>query len=136
MYAFVHIEKTAGTTLNAILRRSFGIRHCDIRLPLFKRRYDRYDHRAFVEAADLRRVRRLYRSLRGISGHNVKPYADLHAECPEIQFITMLRDPVARFHSHFLNRAPGCTREAFNEWMSAKWVHNWQTKMIAGESNA
>jgi hypothetical protein len=38
MYAFVHIEKTAGSCLNTILRRSFGMRHCDIRLPLAKRR--------------------------------------------------------------------------------------------------
>jgi hypothetical protein len=136
MYAFVHIEKTAGTTLNAILRRSFGVRHCDIRLPLAKRRFDRGDRRAFVDASDLRRVRRLYRSLRGIAGHNVKPYADLHRECPEIQFFTFLRDPVSRFRSHFLNRAPGHTPEAFNEWIESEWVRNWQTKMIAGEPNA
>jgi hypothetical protein len=136
VYAFVHIEKTAGTTLNTILRRTFGTRHCDIRLPLAKRRYDRRDHRAFVEAADLRRVRRLYRNLRGIAGHNVKAYADLHRERPDIQFMTILRDPAARFRSHFLNRAPGHTREAFDEWIAADWVHNWQTKMIAGEPNA
>jgi hypothetical protein len=136
MYAFVHIEKTAGTTLNTILRRSFGTRHCDIRLPLSKRRDDRRDHRAYVEAADLRRVRLLYRNLRGIAGHNVKPYADLCAECPEIQYFTMLRDPAARFRSHFLNRAPGHTEEAFDRWIAADWVHNWQTKMIAGEPNA
>lgn len=136
MYAFVHIEKTAGTTLNAILRRSFGMRHCDIRLPLLKRRSDRHDHRAFVEAADLRRVRRLYRNLRGIAGHNVKPYADLHARCPGIEFFTFLRNPASRFRSHFLNRAPGHTQEAFDNWIAADWVHNWQTKMIAGEPNA
>jgi Sulfotransferase family len=136
MYAFVHIEKTAGSTLNVILRRSFGTRHCDIRLPLKKRRHDHDDHRAFVEAADLHRVRRLYRSLRGIAGHNVKPYADLHAECPEIQFFTVLRDPAARFRSHFLNRAPGHTRAAFDSWTADPSSQNWQTKMIAGEPNA
>jgi hypothetical protein len=136
MYAFVHIEKTAGTTINSILRRSFGVRHCDIRLPLVKRRNDRRDHRAFVEADDLRRVRRLYRKLRGIGGHNVKPYADLKSECPDIQFFTFLRNPASRFRSHFLNRAPGHSREALNEWISSEWVNNWQTKMIAGEANA
>ncbi len=136
MYAFVHIEKTAGTTLNAILRRSFGTRHCDIRLPLVKRRSDRHDHRAFVEAADLDRVRRLYRNLRGIAGHNVKPYSNLRAKYPEIEFFTFLRNPASRFRSHFLNRAPGHTQEAFDHWIAADWVHNWQTKMIAGEPNA
>jgi hypothetical protein len=122
----------AGTTLNAILRRSFGARHCDIRLPLVKRR----KQRAFVEAADLRRVRRLYRNLRGIAGHNVKPYAELKSVCPDIQFFTFLRDPSSRFRSHFLNWAPDHSQEAFDRWTAAEWVRNWQTKMIAGEPNS
>jgi hypothetical protein len=133
MYAFVHIEKTAGSCLVTILRRVFGARHCDIRLPLVKRRDDYGDHKVCVDANDLRRVKRLYRNLRGIAGHNVKPYADLHVECPEIQFFTVLRDPVRRFLSHFLNRGEGNDPAAFDRWISANWVHNWQTKMIAGE---
>ncbi len=136
MYAFVHIEKTGGTTLHSILRRSFGTRHCDIRLPLAKRGKDRQDHRTCVEAADLRRVRRLYRNLRGISGHNVKAYSNLHLECPEIQFFTFFRDPAKRFRSHFLNRGLQHSFEDFRRWISATWLHNWQTKMIAGEPNA
>ena len=136
MYAFVHIEKTAGSTLLSILRRSFGTRQCDIRLPLAKRQFDDRDHKAVVEAEDLRRVRRLYRNLRGISGHNVKPYGDLHLACPEIQFITILRDPAARFRSHYLNRSRGHTPADFDQWISQEWLHNWQTKMIAGEPNA
>jgi hypothetical protein len=136
MYAFVHIEKTAGSCLNTILRRSFGTRHCDIRLPLVKRRADHRDHKVCVDANDLRRVRRLYRNLRGIAGHNVKPYSNLHVECPEIQFFTVLRDPARRFLSHFLNRGDGNGPDAFERWISSEWVHNWQTKMIAGEPNA
>jgi hypothetical protein len=135
MYAFVHIEKTGGSTLITIFRRSFGIRHCDVRLPLIKRRDDRDDHRICVQAADLRRVCRLYRNLRGISGHNVKPYADLASECPDIRFVTIVRDPVARFRSHFINRAEGHCRQALDSWLASPWVHNWQTKMIAGEPN-
>jgi hypothetical protein len=136
MYAFVHIEKTAGSCLNTVLRREFGNRHCDIRLPLAKRASDDGDHRACIEAADLQRVRRLYRNLRGIAGHNVKPYADLHIACPEIQFFTILRDPEQRFRSHFLNRAEGHSPAALDRWLAADWVHNWQTKMIAGEPHA
>jgi hypothetical protein len=136
MYAFVHIEKTAGSCLNTILRRSFGTRHCDIRLPLAKRKSDDRDHKACVDADDLRRVKLLYRNLRGIAGHNVKPYVDLHVECPEIQFFTVLREPRRRFLSHFLNRGEGNLREDFERWLAADWVQNWQTKMIAGEPSA
>jgi hypothetical protein len=136
VYAFVHIDKTGGTTLTSVLRRSFGTGHCDIRLPLAKRRVDGREHLASIEAADLRRVKRLYRNLSGIAGHNVKAYADLEAECPSISYFTVLRDPAARFRSHFLNRGKAYDAEAFDRWSSNPRVHNWQTRMIAGEANA
>jgi len=113
MYAFVHIDKTGGTTLTSILRRSFGTRHCDIRLPLAKRRLDGPNHRSSVEAADLIRVSSIYRDLRGISGHNVKAYSDLQAARSDIRFITILRDPVARFRSQFLNRSRNHSTDGF-----------------------
>jgi hypothetical protein len=136
MYAFLHIEKTAGSALNTILRRSFGARHCDIRLPLAKRRAKHYFYRGCVEAVDLRRVRRLYRNLAGIAGHNVRPIADLEAECREIRFFTFLRDPTARLRSHFLNRAKSHARDDFYRWISSPRVRNWQTVRIAGEPDA
>ncbi|MCI0333761.1 MAG: sulfotransferase family 2 domain-containing protein [Planctomycetes bacterium] len=136
MYAFVHIDKTAGSTMTAILRRCFGTRHCDIRLPLIKRNDDGIDHRAIVDATDLRRVQRIYRNLRGISGHNVKAYSDLHTACPNIAFFTVLRDPASRFRSHFKNRAECHSMEGFYRWTENDVFHNWQTKMIAGEPSA
>jgi hypothetical protein len=135
MYAFVHIDKTGGTTLTSILRRSFGTRHCDIRLPLVKRQFDGRNHCSSVDIADLQRVERIYRKLRGISGHNVKAYSNL-ASRPDIQFVTVLRDPAARFRSHFLNRSRHHTFAAFERWVSDPMMQNWQTKMLAGEANA
>jgi hypothetical protein len=141
MYAFIHIERTAGSTVNSILRRSFGTGHCDIRLPLARRRNDRsknqLDYRVLVDAEVLRRVRRIYRHLKGIAGHNVKPYGELGLSSPEIRFFTFLRDPAARLRSHFLNAllADHSPRD-FDRWIAATWVHNWQTKMIAGEPDA
>ncbi len=136
MYAFVHIEKTAGTTMTSILRRSFGIGHCDIRLPLAKRGSVNSDQRNLVSAADLRRVKRIYRNLRGISGHDVKTYSDLELECRDIRYFTFLRDPRRRFLSHFLTRANSHRPEELDRWLAASWIHNWQTKMICGEPNA
>ena len=138
MYAFVHIEKTAGTTMNSILRRSFGTGHCDIRLPLAKRlvKYEPTDRYKVVETADLQRVKRIYRNLRGIAGHQVKVYSDLAQGYPDICFFTFLRDPVKRYCSHYLTRAGLPSSQVFDRWLASPWTHNWQTKMIAGECNA
>jgi hypothetical protein len=75
LYAFTHLDKTAGRTVRAILRRSFGSSHCEIRTPYARRSGDRHDRSVHVTASDLRRVRRIYRHLSGIAGHNVKPYS-------------------------------------------------------------
>lgn len=136
MYAFAHIDKTAGSTLKSILRRSFGTRHCDVRVPMAKRPHDGYDHRAAIDFDDVQRLRRVYRNLRGIAGHNLKIYTGLREQCPDIRFFTLLRDPVARFRSHFLNRGVSFERADFDRWSSSPWLQNWQTNMIAGEPNA
>jgi hypothetical protein len=141
MYAFVHIERTGGRTVISILRRSFGAGHCDIRLPLGKRRGDRsqrqLDRRVLIDAEVLRRVGRIYQHLKGIAGHNVKPYGDLGILNPTMRFFTFIRDPAARLRSHFLNaRLADHGRQQFERWIAACWMHNWQTKMIAGEPNA
>jgi hypothetical protein len=136
MYAFIHIEKTAGSTMTTILRRSFGTRHCDIRLPMSKRQHRYRDGKPCIDRTDLERARWLYPNLRCIAGHSVKPYEELGEMCPQIRFFTILRDPAKRFLSHFLNRARVYTREAFDEWVSSPWTQNWQTKVIAGVPDA
>ncbi|HEY2759533.1 MAG TPA: sulfotransferase family 2 domain-containing protein [Pirellulales bacterium] len=138
MYAFVHIEKTAGTTLTSILRRSYGARHCDVRLPVAKRHRGkgRTDQHELIDVDDLRRVRRIYRNLSGIAGHHVKAFSNLELECAEIRYFAFLRDPAKRYRSHFLTRAPSHDAADFDAWVSASWTHNWQTKMIAGQACA
>jgi Sulfotransferase family len=136
IYAFVHIDKTGGTTVKSVLRRSFGTRHCDVRLPMGKRSIDGIDHRAAIDALDLARVERVYRNLRGFAGHNVKAYTGLARQFPELRFFTFLRDPVSRFRSHFLNRSEEFQRADFERWCAAPWYCNWQTKMLVGEPNA
>jgi hypothetical protein len=136
MYAFMHIEKTAGSTMTTILRRSFGTRHCDIRLPIAKRLARNYDRKPCIDRADLERALRLYPKLRSIAGHSVKPYEELGEMAPEVRFFTFLRNPAKRFLSHFLNRACIYTREAFDVWVSTPWTQNWQTKVIAGVPDA
>ena len=136
MYAFVHIDKTGGRTVRAILRNSLGTGHCEIRTPYARRPADPNDRSVHVTGDDLRKVRRVYRDLRGIAGHNVKPYSDLDVACPEVRFFTWLRDPVARYLSHYKNKAGSYGREDFERWAAAGWTHDWQTRMIAGEASA
>jgi len=135
VYAFVHIDKTAGRTVRAVLRRSFGAGHCEIRTPYARRSGDRHDRSVYVNADDLRRVRRIYRHLRGIAGHNVKPYSDLDAACPEIRYLTFLRDPVSRYLSHFKNRAETYGRADFDRWAAQDSMRDFQTRSLAGEAN-
>lgn len=136
MYAFVHIDKTAGRTVRAVLRRSFGAGHCEIRTPYARRPDDPNDRSVYVTAGDLRRVMRIYRRLRGIAGHNVKPYSDLDAACPDIRYCTLLRDPVRRYLSHYKNKAGTYHREDFERWASDASMHDFQTKTLAGEASA
>jgi hypothetical protein len=135
VYAFVHIDKTAGRTVRAVLRRSFGAGHCEIRTPYARRSADRHDRSVYVTAVDLRRVRRIYRRLRGIAGHNVKPYSDLAAACPQIRYFTFLRDPVSRYLSHFKNRAQAYGRADFDRWAAEDAMRDYQTRSLAGEPN-
>jgi hypothetical protein len=136
VYAFVHIDKTGGRTVRAVLRNSLGTGHCEIRTPYARRPADRNDRTVYVTADDLRRVRRIYRNLRGVAGHNVKPYSDLDSACPDIRYFTFLRDPVKRWLSHYKNKAGTYGREDFEHWATASWTHDFQTKVLAGEANA
>lgn len=136
MYAFAHIDKTAGRTVRAVLRRSFGAGHCEIRTPYARRPADRNDRSVGVTGDDLRRVRRIYRGLRGIAGHNVQPYSDLHLACPGIRYFTWLRDPVERYLSHYRNKAGSFGRADFERWASSNSTHDFQTKTLAGEASA
>jgi hypothetical protein len=136
MYAFVHIDKTGGRTVRAILRNSLGTGHCEIRTPYARRPADPNDRSVYVTGDDLRKVRRIYRNLRGIAGHNVKAYSDLDAACPEIRYFTWLRDPVARYLSHYKNKARSYGREDFDRWSAAEWTHDFQTRTLAGEASA
>jgi hypothetical protein len=122
--------------VRAVLLRSFGAGHCEIRTPYARREPEVDDRRVAVTGADLRKVRRIYRGLRGIAGHNVKAYSDLHLACPDLRYFTWLRDPVKRYLSHFKNRSRAYGREDFERWADAAWTHDWQTRMIAGEASA
>jgi hypothetical protein len=93
LLAYVHIFKTAGTTLTGLLRRNFSTRHFDTRV---------IQERPAITAAQLKRVLIFYPRLESIAGHAVRAHSDLKMGFPDIRYYTFLRDPVKRVISSFL----------------------------------
>ncbi|MEL7447991.1 MAG: hypothetical protein AAFN78_02220 [Pseudomonadota bacterium] len=124
--AFVHIEKAAGTSLIHILRRNFFLRYLDVR-PLSTEAHELFT------AEDMRRSLRVNPMLRCISGHSVKPFGDLEEAYPQVQYITLLRDPVARYVSQYKY----WTRVLRKDWSFERFLEhdkswNFQTRKIVG----
>jgi hypothetical protein len=129
--AFVHINKTAGTTLRFILRSSYGARHCDV-----EPWHGRWEDPPF-SADDLQRVRKLYPGLASIAGHRVFGYPDLEAGSDDVRYLTILREPIAMCASRFQYQHDyrGKRELVFEEWIERDWVRNAQTQRVAGTSD-
>lgn len=124
--AFVHIQKTAGTSLKFVLRNSFGIRHCDVN-PLDP-------GQTFLGTGDLAFARSVTPGLMSISSHEiVEPTRYLgNAVLP----YTILRDPVSRMLSHFQHKvATGRHDGDFRRFLEDEDNHNFQVRKIAGDED-
>ncbi|MEO0974849.1 MAG: hypothetical protein AAFX85_17310, partial [Pseudomonadota bacterium] len=133
LLAFVHIEKAAGTTLLYLLRRNFLGRYLDVR-PLRQR-----DPRGEFCAEDLRLALRINPWLRAIGGHSVVPFSDLSGDdAPrQVQYITLLRDPIARYLSQYRywNRVMG-KDWSFERFLDHEASFDLQARKIAGRPDA
>jgi hypothetical protein len=132
MLVFVHINKTAGSTVRYILRSSYGVRHCDV-----EPWHSAHDDPPF-SLSDLRRLRRLYPKLASIAGHRVTGFVDLGGDGADVDYFTILRDPVrlcaSRFQYHVDHRQK--KHLVFDEWIQQDWLRNAQTQRIAGTQSA
>lgn len=132
LLVFVHINKTAGTTLRFILRSSYGARHCDVE-PW---------HGAWTDppfsTPDLKRVRKLYPRLASIAGHRVSGYVDLEEPGTDFRYLTFLREPVALCASRFQYQLDYRKKQnlEFEAWIEKDWVRNAQTQRIGGTTDA
>lgn len=136
MYAFIHIPKTAGSTLRHMLRCGFGAQHCDIRAPRSKRR----DPTLMIEPRDVQRIRRIYPRLAGICGHRVTACHHLETVDPDLKFFTVLREPIARYMSHFSHWARDRnlrgTPEELDHFSDLDLYTNVQARLIGGTDDA
>lgn len=132
MLVFVHINKTAGSTVRHILRSSYGSHHCDV-----EPWQGTADETPF-STADLRRLRKIYPTLSSIAGHRVMGYVDLEEDGTDFSYLTFLRDPVklsaSRFQYHVDHRKKKGL--VFEEWIQRDWLRDAQTKRIAGTASA
>jgi hypothetical protein len=128
---FIHINKTAGSTVRYILRSSYGVRHCDVE-PWHGARGE-----PPFSTADLLRLRRLYPELASIAGHRVTGYVDLREPGTDFAYFTILRDPLklcaSRFQYHVDYRRK--RHLVFEDWIQQEWLRNAQTQRIAGTQN-
>lgn len=126
LLAFCHIEKAAGTSLIHILRRIFFLRYAAVR-PLRSRDEE------FFTARDLKIARRINPFLLAVGGHSVVPYAGLLGGEEKVDFITQVREPIARASSqyrHWVKRLK--FREGWAAFLRHPISRNFQVKKIAG----
>lgn len=129
IYAFVHIEKAAGITFTSILEENFTFKHC--RVESLKKRFP-----VVFDAEDMMVVQRINPFVEAISGHPVRPFSDLGSIIREINYITLLREPVARYLSHYQYWVERMNNPlSFDDFLKDESVQNFQTKKIAGSDD-
>jgi hypothetical protein len=127
---FVHIPKTAGSTVKFVLRNTFCLRHCDMRGVGKSRR---------IHPFDLSLARRVHPGLRSIAGHAlIHPTEILEG----VEFFTFLRDPVSRVASAYAHHVRGNRGKRLGEktltlaeFVAREKPGGWQTFQIAGSSD-
>ena len=129
--AFVHIEKTAGTTFIHLLRTNFLFQYIDVR-PIVS------ENNIGFAKEDLRLYKKLNPFLRSIGGHSVIPGMGLEEEWQDVQYVTLLRDPVKRVISHYLRCVDHFNyKVSVADFIRREDMVNFQTKKISrvGEVN-
>jgi hypothetical protein len=129
MLAFIHMDKSGGTTVRYILRSAYGSRHAEVEpWHTYPNEYPPFS------TADLRRLRKIYPRLASIAGHRVTGYADLQEPGTEFRYFTLLRDPLKLCASRFQFDVDYRRKKhlVFDEWLQRAWLQNVQTKQIAG----
>ncbi len=129
MFAFVHIEKTAGTSFIHILRHNYFLRYLDVR-PFSD------SSNGLFTTADLKTSLKINPFLSAMAGHSLVAYTNLEEQTPDIQYVTLLRDPVKRYISqyrHWVEKKK--INISIEEFLEKREFWNFQTKKISGEAD-
>jgi hypothetical protein len=128
LLAFAHIEKTGGMSMSNILRQNFGHRYVHVRTLFPESGY-------CFTARDLQAYQRMLPGLACFSGHSVMATQDL-LSVPGMRGMTVLRDPVQRYISHYwyrklIHRLP----LTFESYMDSPFTDNFQTRKMTGQAD-
>jgi hypothetical protein len=126
LLASVHIERCGGTTFNSLLVRNFSPGAAKARC------LSRKSAGVFTPA-DLTKMLLLSPAIRCVYGHPVVPWAGLERVAPNVRYITVLRDPIKRYLSHYQYRVEKKSESlSLEEFAANDEYANFQTKKIAG----
>lgn len=134
MYGFIHVYKSAGTTLNRMLRASYGARHFDVEPIAGVKQPIPFSEK------DLRFILGLKSNVSGFAGHRVKAFAEMGAFADRINYFTIMRDPIKRASSAFQYSYRYQKKKygkilSFEEWLEDPYTSNLHCKMISGVSS-
>lgn len=98
MICFIHIEKTAGTTLDHIFINNFifyfGLEsYC----------YWTNQKGSYFSAAEFEKLVKLFAFIKGVGGHSLRNWLNYEAN-DDIYYVTFLRDPIQRYISHYMHQ--------------------------------
>ena len=132
---FIHIPKTAGTTLHKILSHQFKPSETAIH----------HDADGPPPEALIKRMSGPDPAIRLVMGHTS---ARFHMKLPEVRYLTCLRDPVARLMSHYHHARLDPDHYLHKHLVRCRWgpaeyvssglsgeLSNGMTRMIAGMEN-
>ena len=142
MIAFVHVAKTAGTSMMSMFQSAFGERHCDTvdmsvetpdqkkGGPVFIPKYTPDDVKNFLSLAP---------KTRSMGGHHLALWSDVEKVVPDVTYLLFLRDPIKRGASHFqytLQRQDmtpyfGKKLLSWDDWTDWEVPRNHQIKMLS-----
>ena len=127
---FVHIERAGGTTLHYLLQGCIpGY------LSLHPWYYWTNEYENGFREKELKVLLKIAPWVRGVGGHTVKPYYKYENIIGKpISYVTFIRDPVARYISHY-NYQKKCMNIhwTMKSFIAEKRFSNFQTVRIAGK---